>query len=118
MIPGWEAGNPTYRQQLHLSFLDPRVPWPLDPAWAEFLWWRGERRGEIEALTTWCFAASETPPFLGEAYLCQPHPGLLQKDLQEALMLKKIPSLLHTHLSPLPQLSLPEPVVALQPVSA
>ncbi len=124
MIPGWQQGNKTYRQQQHLAFLDPRVPWPLDPAWAEFLWWRGEKRGEIEPLTVWCSTSStsraqsaqEAPsasvPFLAEAYLCCPDPGLMQRDLQDALIRKHLPSRLHSHLTVLPPV---QPVPQIEP---
>src|SRR5579884_939403 len=101
LVPGSKKGQSTFLHQLHLAFLDPRVPWPLDPAWAEFLWWRGLRRGEIEPLTVWCAPAPtkeeeqdadvryQLP--LAEAYLCHPNPVLLQRDLQAALSQRRLP---------------------------
>ena len=116
MIPGWERGNTTYRQLLHLAYLDLRVPWPLDPAWAEFLWWRGEGRGEIEKLKVWCSTPQaeagqqEAPtPFLSEAYLCCPNPRLMQRDLEDALVRKRLPTRLHSHLTGLPQVAVDVP---------
>ncbi len=117
MIPGWEKGNKTYRELQHLAFLDRRVPWPLDPAWAEFLWWRGERRGEIEKLLVWCSTPvqegqPEATPYLSEAYLCCPNPGAMQRDLEDALIRKRLPARLHSHLTGLPQVVSPVPIPA------
>jgi hypothetical protein len=125
MIPGWEKGNTTYRQLLHLADLDLRVPWPLDPAWSEFLWWRAEKRGEIEPLKVWCPTpaiqegqSEAAVPFLSEAYLCRPNPGLMQRDLEEALSRKRLPTRLHSHLTTLPQVATSLDLPAAATVSA
>ena len=101
-------------QQLHLSFLDLRVPWPLDPSWASYLWERGLANGEIEPLTVWSAhpaleagagvedLAAHTTPFLAEAYFCRPQPAQVQKALQSALIHGQIGSHLYTHLVALP----------------
>ncbi len=54
LIPGTHQNEASFVHQLHLSFLDLRVPWPLDPSWASDLWQRGLDNGEIEPLTVWC----------------------------------------------------------------
>lgn len=122
MVPGWAHEEAMFVEELHLSFLDLRVPWPLDPSWASFLWERGMRRNEIERLKVWCStpapsAEDEEPggtapeqavPFLASAYFCRPKPASLQRDLQEALLTGRIrassdasvvtlPSLLPSH---------------------
>ncbi|GHO59190.1 hypothetical protein [Ktedonobacter robiniae] len=103
MVPGWAKRDAQWTQQLHFSFLDPRLPWPLDPSWAEFLWERAEMRREIEPLTTWCYTPTqETTPFLAEAYFCRPNPARLQEDISEALRTGRLASRLHTHLLALP----------------
>lgn len=100
MVPGWAHEEATFLEHLHLSFLDLRVPWPLDPSWANFLWERGIRRGEIERLKVWCYTpapstADEEPeaapaeqavPLLASAYFCRPQPASIQRDLQEGLL--------------------------------
>jgi len=104
MVPGWVQEEATFLEQLHLSFLDLRVPWPLDPSWASFLWERGMRRSEIERLKVWCYTpapstADEEPgvapseqavPLLASAYFCRPKPASIQRDLQEALLTGRI----------------------------
>src|SRR5579859_979217 len=110
MSPGWAGDDAHFLHQLHLSFLDQRVPWPLDPSWASFLWERGREQHEIERLKVWCYtptlaeAAEEEAmerseegrclPFLTSAYFCRPQPAQLQQDLQEALVSGRISSLL------------------------
>jgi len=56
LVPGTHQNESSFVHQLHLSFLDLRVPWPLDPSWASYLWQRGLDNGEIEPLTVWCGA--------------------------------------------------------------
>ncbi|GHO49169.1 hypothetical protein [Ktedonospora formicarum] len=103
LIPGWGSQDVPWKHQLHFSFLDPRLPWPLDPSWAEFLWERAEACHEIERLTSWCYTPDqETTPFLSEAYFCRPNPARLQGDLSEALETGYLNTRLHTHLLALP----------------
>lgn len=57
--------------QLHHRFLDRRIPLPLHPGWSDWLWKRGLRTGEVEALK-------------GEgilAYRCRPDVASLRADL-------------------------------------
>lgn len=119
MVPSWHQGDTHFLQQLHLSFLDPRIPWPLDPSWASFLWERGVKHNEIERLETWGYTPSASAttadeedegetgdersvPFIAEAYFCRPKPALIQKDLQEALVTGRISSHLPSHIVALP----------------
>ena len=115
MVPGW-VQEEDFCHQLHLSFLDPRLPWPLDPSWASFLWERGIRHHEIERLKVWCFTAPEpepgeteeephherSVPLFSMAYLCRPQPAQMQQDLQEAILSHRLSSLLSCHLVTLP----------------
>jgi hypothetical protein len=116
MVPGQQQGSQSFRQQLHFAFLDQRVPWPLDPTWADFLWDRGIKQKEIEALNIWCYQplvpqldgsdrrdlTPATVPFLAEAYFCRPKPALLLRDLQEALATRQMSALLPSSVLPLP----------------
>ncbi|HLZ59014.1 MAG TPA: hypothetical protein VKR06_18885 [Ktedonosporobacter sp.] len=118
MVPGWAGEHAHVLHQFHLSFLDQRVPWPLDPSWAGFLWERGREQQEIERLKVWCYTPpasevaeeegaepkEETPgiPFCSEAYFCRPRPAQIQRDVQEALVSGRISSLVHSHLVVLP----------------
>jgi hypothetical protein len=99
------------RSGLHLAFLDPRLPWPLDPSWATFLWERGRSAQEIERLKVWCFVpekqeelSEETDqntialPFFSEAYLCRPNPTQIALDIKHALLSGRISSPLASHL--------------------
>jgi hypothetical protein len=86
-----------YRTAQHFAFLNQRVPWPMDSAWADYLWERGLQRKEITPLTVWSAASKQARPqeeeeetdarslplFL-EAWLCQPNPTLLPSDLKQA----------------------------------
>jgi hypothetical protein len=119
IVPGWHKDDASFLHQLHLSFLDPRLPWPLDPSWASFLWERGIERREIEPLKVWSYSSpaqkgedaeddeAEEPvvPFLGAAYFCHPRPVQIQQDIREALLSGRIGSRLHTHLLVLPTAS-------------
>jgi hypothetical protein len=119
MVPGWHKDDVNFLHQLHLSFLDPRLPWPLDPSWASFLWECGIERREIEPLKVWSYTPPATEaedgepavpdepvvPFLGAAYFCHPRPVQIQRDLQQALLSGRIGSHLHTHLVALPAAS-------------
>ena len=116
MVPGHQQGNQTFRQRLHFAFLDQRVPWPLDPSWADFLWNRGIKYKEIEAVKVWCYQpqveqadgsdfdapASAPVPFLAEAYFCRPKPALLVRDVQDALANRQICPLLPASVVTLP----------------
>ena len=100
LVPGHAQGDPEFLANLHLSFLDLRVPWPLDPSWAPFLWERGVQKNEIERLRVWCASpctitddeavdpdkTGSSVPFLSEAYFCCPRPEDLLLDLQDALV--------------------------------
>ena len=86
-----------YRTAQHFAFLNQRVPWPMDSAWAGYLWERGLQRKEITPLTVWSAESKQVRPqeeeeetdahslplFL-EAWLCQPNPTLLPSDLKQA----------------------------------
>jgi hypothetical protein len=90
LVPGSKADDPTFLHHLHYAFLDRRVPWPLHPAWAAFLWQRGQSNGEIEALTVWghtpaSSAGTRTTAPLAAAYLCHPRIAELAHDLSRAL---------------------------------
>ena len=90
LVPGSKADDPTFLHHLHYAFLDRRVPWPLHPAWASYLWQRGLRSGEIEALTVWGYVPpSSTGPAVSlpvaAAYLCRPRVADLAHDLSGAL---------------------------------
>lgn len=116
MVPGHQQESQSFRQRLHFAFLDQRVPWPLDPSWADFLWDRGIKHKEIEAVKVWCYqpplvqddgpdvdAPSSAPvPFLAEAYVCRPKPALLLRDLQDALANRQISPLLPPSVVSLP----------------
>lgn len=108
-----QADVPERRAQSHLAFLDQRLPWPLLPEWADFLWERGLTTGEIEPLTVWnatqqqgsearasgtdseeeeeedvsslALSTSTVRPLFTEAYLCRPRAEKLLGDLQQAL---------------------------------
>ena len=60
---------------LHQRFLDRRSPLPLHRSWADWLWERGLRNGEIAPLQS----ADVT------AYRCNPDPGSLREDLSQAV---------------------------------
>ncbi len=90
LVPGSKANDAPFLHHLHYAFLDRRVPWPLHPAWATFLWQRGLRSGEIEALTVWGYVPpSSTGPAVSlpvaAAYLCRPRVADLAHDLSGAL---------------------------------
>jgi hypothetical protein len=124
LVPGHQQGSQSFRQRLHFAFLDQRVPWPLDPAWADFLWDRGIKHKEIEAVKVWCYQppvvqvdgsavdgsavddlTPASAPFLAEAYFCRPKPALLLRDLQDALANRQISSLLPPSIVALPIVS-------------
>lgn len=132
LVPRWYQDT-VARQMLHFSFLDPRVPWPLDPSWSAFLWERGLEKGEIEPLKVWSYVPpasmedaaedsshemSTTVPFLTEAYLCRPHLGLLYQDLAEALRAGRINAHLASHLTVLPAATPALPSVELVALAA
>ncbi len=111
LVPSWYQDQERY--QLHLSFLDPRLPWPLDPSWAAFLWERGQASQETERLKVWCAAPSQKElsfeekeahqetsavPFFSDAYFCHPNPASICADLQQALLSGRISSQLSSHL--------------------
>jgi hypothetical protein len=116
LVPGHQQGSQSFRQRLHFAFLDQRVPWPLDPSWADFLWNRGIQQKEIEAVKVWCYQppvaqvdgsavddlTSVPAPFLAEAYFCRSKPALLLRDLQDALANRQISSLLPPSIVVLP----------------
>jgi hypothetical protein len=119
MVPGSAQGDASFLHLLHLSFLDLRVPWPLDPSWASFLWERGFRRQEIERLKVWCYTPpgagegdieddgqvlqeESASPLLAEAYFCRPNPTRIYRDLQEALLSGQLSPQVHSHLVALP----------------
>ncbi len=120
MVPGWAHEEATFLEQLHLSFLDQRVPWPLDPSWANFLWERGIRRNEIERLKVWCYTPApstedeeleetspeQTIPLLASAYFCRPKPASIQRDIQEALLTGRICASANSAIVTLPTLPL------------
>lgn len=122
MVPGWAGDDAHFLHQLHLSFLDQRVPWPLDLSWASILWERGRDQHEIERLKVWCAAPALAEaeddeameqkeeacslPFISSAYFCRPKPAQLQQDLQEALISGRISSLLSSLPIVLPSSSL------------
>ena len=60
---------------LHYRFLDRRVPLPLHPTWARWLWERGLRSGEIDPV--------ESVGIL--AYRCSPNEEALRTDLSDAV---------------------------------
>ncbi len=62
LVPSSDQGDRQALWQQHLAFLDLRVPWPLDPSWARFLWERGVERGEIEPLATWSYTPAAPDP--------------------------------------------------------
>ncbi len=60
---------------LHYRFLNRRVDLPLHPSWAAWLWERGLKANEVEALES-----------LGvHAYRCRPDASALQEDLSDAV---------------------------------
>jgi hypothetical protein len=126
LIPSWYQEIPI-QHQMHFAFLDPRVPWPLDPSWSQFLWERGLERKEIEQLKTWSYTppllnaeessdgvdeTEPTPvPFLADAYLCRPHLGQLYHDLADALRSGRLTAHQIRHLTALPTVpALPSPL--------
>jgi hypothetical protein len=126
LVPSWYQESIALHQ-LHFAFLDPRVPWPLDPSWSQFLWERGLKHKEIEPLKTWSYTSLATTgdedsmqategteptsiPFLANAYLCRPHLARLYHDLANALRSGEINSHLANHLVALPaRPALPSP---------
>jgi hypothetical protein len=95
LVPRWLP--PEEVALRHWSFLERRLPWPLWPTWADFLWQRGLRTGEIEPLTVWCAtptqaqAQAAVPPLLSAAYLCRPRSLALITELQQALAEHRLP---------------------------
>ena len=95
LVPRWLP--PEEVALRHWSFLERRLPWPLWPTWADFLWQRGLRTGEIEPLTVWCAtptqaqAQAAVPPLLSAAYLCRPRSLALITELQQALAEGQLP---------------------------
>ena len=53
----------------------------------------------------WAGQEPAATPYLSEAYLCCPNPRLMQRDLEDALIRKRLPSRLHSHLTVLPQVA-------------
>jgi len=90
LIPGYRQDDPAFRQDLFLSFLSRRLPWPLKQEWAEQLWEACLSTGMIEHLVVWSYglplpghhkAAATLPaglsPILADSYLCTPQPAHL-----------------------------------------
>lgn len=66
---------------LHYRFLNRRVDLPLHPSWATWLWERGLKADEVEALES-----------LGvHAYRCWPDPAALQEDVSQAVRRGHLP---------------------------
>lgn len=60
---------------LHYRFLNRRIDLPLHPSWAAWLWERGLKANEVEALES-----------LGvHAYRCRPDPHALQRDITQGI---------------------------------
>lgn len=89
LVPRWLPTEEV--PQRHFTFLDARLPWPLWPSWATFLWERGLRTQEIEPLTVWCATRTPMLPLLSAAYLCRPRSTSLIADLQRALKEQRLP---------------------------
>jgi len=113
LVPNWYQDHAL--AQLHLAFLDPRLPWPLDPSWATFLWERGRSAQEIERLKVWCFAPDQKEesfeetdqntiavPLFSDAYFCSPNPTQMALDIKQALLSGRISSYQAHHLVALP----------------
>jgi hypothetical protein len=115
LVPSWYQDH--LLPQLHFAFLDPRLPWPLDPSWATFFWERGQSAQEIERLKVWCFTPSKredlleeveadqntiTLPFFSDAYFCRPDPTKIALDIKQAILSGRISSPLASHLAALP----------------
>lgn len=101
-----EATNPRRLALLHLKFLSTRIlPLPFYPPWAPYLWERALQEGEATPLTVWCYDPAEAskegeqeagtggaqvdPAMpnhkIHAAYLCQPDPLALVRDLGRAI---------------------------------
>ncbi len=67
---------------LHYRFLNRRVDLPLHSSWAAWLWERGLKANEVEALES-----------LGvHAYRCRPDPSALQDDVSQAVRRRRVPT--------------------------
>jgi len=73
--PGQDA------QQLHLSYLDKRCPFPLIDEWAQFLWDRALENNEISEVDIWQYTSEGTEPMLSSAYYCFPNIPKMIQDL-------------------------------------
>lgn len=92
LVPGAKAHDDLFLHRLHFAFLDRRVPWPLHPQWASYLWQRAIRTGESEPLRVWGYVPPASPPDttlfsppLMAAYLCRPQLAALAADLSRSL---------------------------------
>jgi hypothetical protein len=98
LIPGDKHQDTAFRQQLFLSFLSKRLPWPLKQEWANALWEASCSAGMVEQLTIWSYgmpglsgnepiAALPTGhvPVLSASYLCTPQPAFLAQVVERLI---------------------------------